>query len=254
MNDKAYQYLTNEKSEPYVGRNHPLNTVVRSRIDSGPGHSLECIDVRTACGISAQILPDRGMGIGEFSYRGIPLAWISPAGIWYPAHDSGNPRSLERTFYGGLLTTCGLTQAGAGCHEGEEYLPLHGRVSYLPAERTAIIDEEDDFLTVTGRVRESTMYEENLVLRRKLKFGIDQAEVVIEDTVTNEGCRTSPFMLLYHLNFGYPLIAPGLEIKSSLQTVEGLNDFAKSNALYSFHSVIITTASAPSAVLYGSSK
>ena len=65
----------------------------------------------------------------------------SPVGEAHPAYFEPEGTRRLRTF-GGLLTTCGLTYAGAPSTDAGEDLGLHGRVS--PARRNVHVDAEWD--------------------------------------------------------------------------------------------------------------
>jgi hypothetical protein len=79
----------------------------------GNARGVRAAQVRTGGGLEFAVLLDRGMDIGPASYRGMPLAWISPAGFAHPAHFEPEGLGWLRTFGGGLLTGCGLTYLGA---------------------------------------------------------------------------------------------------------------------------------------------
>lgn len=61
-------------------------------------------------------------------------------------------------------------------------------------------------------MREAELFGENLVLRRKITTEYGKNKIYIEDTITNEGFRAEPMMLLYHMNVGYPLLSEKCEI------------------------------------------
>lgn len=80
--------------------------------------------------------------IGNAKYLCKPISWISKCGIVSPYFYKKEGSDFLRTFTGGLLTTCGLTQAGTPCIDNgiiiEEKLGLHGRISHIPAEKINI--------------------------------------------------------------------------------------------------------------------
>ena len=94
-------------------------------------------DVRTGSGLRFQVTLDRGMDISLAEYRGIPLAFRSPAGDVHPSRFEPAGRGWLRTFAGGLMTGCGLTYLGSPCTDGGEELGLHGRLSHLQAAGVA---------------------------------------------------------------------------------------------------------------------
>ena len=92
--------------------------------------------------------------------------------------------------------------------QGEE-LGLHGRISHLQAEEvqaTTCWEGDVSKISVSGKVRETRLHAENLVLERRIEARGGDRGFQIGDTVTNEGFTTTPFMLLYHINLGFPLV------------------------------------------------
>ncbi|MEM2238858.1 MAG: aldose 1-epimerase family protein [Candidatus Bathyarchaeia archaeon] len=155
------------------------------------------------------IIVDRGLDIANAEYKGIPLAWISPTGFVAPSFFEPEGFGWLRGFFGGLLTTCGLTYLGAPTVDMDESLGLHGRISYIPARLTRVEgywDGEDYVMVVEGSCRESKVFGSNLVLKRRIESKLGSKTVVIEDLVVNEGWEDQPLMILYHFNFGFPLI------------------------------------------------
>jgi hypothetical protein len=55
------------------------------------------------------------------------------------------------------------------------------------------------------------MFGENLLLTRVISTALGENRITIEDTVENQGFRSSPFMLLYHINIGYPVVSEKAE-------------------------------------------
>jgi hypothetical protein len=179
-------------------------------------------DFRTGSGFEFTVLADRGMDIGWAGYRGTPLAWRSPAPASAPAFYEPEGLGWLRGFSGGLLTTCGLTYFGAPGTDESQALGLHGRASYIPATHVAyggswVGDEYE--MWVEGQMRQVAVYGENLVLRRRIRARLGESRLFLEDTVTNEGHQAAPLMLLYHCNFGFPVVSEDteLQVASSVQ-------------------------------------
>jgi len=107
-------------------------------LNDGPAKGVAAIEVRTGTGFAFTIVPDRGMDISTAEHCGRSLCWRSATEETSAAFY--HPQELEwlRTFYGGLVVTCGLTYAGAPCEDEDEKLGLHGRVSNTPARRVSI--------------------------------------------------------------------------------------------------------------------
>src|SRR3546814_12946486 len=62
--------------------------------------------------VDVELVPDRGLDIGQMRVAGVPLAWISPTGFPRAGVHAGDGQGWTRAFGGGLLTTCGLLNVG----------------------------------------------------------------------------------------------------------------------------------------------
>ena len=174
--------------------------------------------MRTGTGLSFSVLVDRGMSISDADYRGAPIGWKSQTGDVGPSYyDPDGPEWL-RGFFGGLLTTCGLTWAGAATVDEGVELGLHGRGSSLPAEVLAASGDwvgDKYVIRVEGKVREARVFGPNMVLARKITTELGSNKITIQDSITNEGWNPSPLMVLYHFNFGFPLLDDGARFVST---------------------------------------
>ena len=169
----------------------------------------------TGSGMEFTVLADRALDISACRYKGIPLAWASPVGVVHPAYYEPEGLGWLRSFPGGLFVTCGLDQFGAPSSDAGEELGLHGRVSNLPARsvgyRTYWVDDDGGQshyeLVISGEVRQTRVFGENLVLRRRISSRLGSNKIRIADVVTNEGFASQPHMILYHFNLGFPLVS-----------------------------------------------
>ncbi len=199
----------------HIGDISQLAGVRIGELSDGFERGVRAADFCTGSGLEFTVLADRGLDIGPASFCGAALAWRSPTTAIAPAFYAPEGLGWLRGFAGGLLATCGLSYFGApGSDEGQA-LGLHGRASYLPATHVSYGGEwrGDDYeLWLTGQVREATVFGENLVLRRRISARLGESRLTVEDSVTNEGYTATPHMLLYHLNFGFPLLSPDAEL------------------------------------------
>ncbi|MBC7328131.1 aldose 1-epimerase family protein [bacterium] len=196
-------------------------------LQEGKERGVRAIDFRCGNGFNFTILPDRGMDISYAEYQGKALGWISPTGQVSPHYFEPEGFGWLRSFFGGLLTTCGLTYAGApgedpeaeclvSCVPTEEkdkcYLGLHGRISNTPAEQVVCGGEweGDDYLIwASGKMRESIVFGECLEMERRIWTYIGERRLFIRDRIKNIGFIPSPLMLLYHINIGFPIVDDG---------------------------------------------
>jgi hypothetical protein len=175
----------------------------------GRVRGMRAAEVYTGSGFRFQVLVDRGLDIGAAEHAGRPLAYVHPA-LGSPALHERSGLGWLRTFGGGLVTTCGLDHFGPPDPEGDGY-GLHGRASHLPAEGLRVRQEwrgEEYVLEIEGETRQSRLFGENLRLERRISARLGVSSLLLEDRVTNEGFRPAPLAVLYHCNFGFPVVSP----------------------------------------------
>jgi hypothetical protein len=183
----------------------------------GPGRGARIGRLTTADGFDAEVFVDRALDLGTVSWRGVPLAWVSAAGQVAPAL-ARDTSDWQRSFQGGLLTTCGLDQFGSESVDDGEVLPMHGRVHAMPAGRVRTWSERvgsEWQVGIAGRIRQSALFRENLRLDRSVTTSLGSSRLTVHDTVTNDGAAEWPHMVLYHLNLGWPLLAEKTELRIS---------------------------------------
>ena len=187
----------------------------------GKAEGVKAVEVR-AGDLNFTVLLDRGMDIANTEFRGIPVAWMSKMGIHAPSFFENQSEQFLRSFGGGLITTCGLSQVGEPCVENGDFLGLHGRISHSPVEKYSV-DEywegEDYLIKVTGQAREAMLYQENLVLKREIICKYGEPKIFIHDVIENEGYQESPFMIMYHTNYGFPIVSEYSKVYSSSSEV-----------------------------------
>lgn len=206
---------TRRDLEARVGRIEQIGGLRRVQSSEGPEAGVEQIQVRTGAGLTYTVLPSRGMDIGLAEFGGTPLCWLSPNGEVHPAYFDAHGRGWLRTASGGLLMTCGLTQVGSPSEEDGEVLGLHGRAHHTPAREVAAESrwEEDEYeMRARGQIDEVSLFGPHLRLTRTILSRLGQNSIAIEDEVENLGFESAPHMLLYHFNFGFPLISENTQI------------------------------------------
>jgi hypothetical protein len=206
----------------YMGDISQVGGVRLVTLADGPERGVRAAELRTAAGLRFTVYLDRGMDIGPAEYKGIPLAWVSPTGPAAPSFYEPQGLGWLRSFHGGLLTTCGLTQVGPPGEDNGELLGLHGRISNTPARQISNGDAWDGdtySFWIEGRMREASVFGHDLTLKRRISARLDEPRLIVEDQVTNTGATPAPHMMLYHINLGFPLlqaesrlVAPSAEV------------------------------------------
>jgi hypothetical protein len=202
------KYTRAELAE-HVGDMRQLADVRPFEFTDGLERGTRGVSIRNAAGLAFRVLLERGMGLYDLQFKGVPVPFLTPVGAVHPAYTDPTGAGWLRTWPGGFLTPCGLTQVGSLCRDGEEELGLHGRVANLPAANVAWGTEwqgDDYLLWVEGSMHESSVFGDNLLLRRRVWTKLDASRLWIEDKVENQGLTPSPHMFLQHINLGFPLV------------------------------------------------
>ena len=195
----------------YVG--NPLQTrgVEHYTLGGAKGEGMKFLFVRNGLGLELWISLDRCADVSRVTFKGNNIGYFSPCGYVHPKYYDGNGTGFLKSFTAGFFTTCGLTAVGSPCTDDGETLPLHGTISNTPAELISVI-ESDTKLRIVTKVRDCTIFGRKLIMRREYIVSYSSNTFSVNDTVTNEADIESPYMILYHCNFGYPLLDEKAEV------------------------------------------
>lgn len=199
----------------YIGHISQLFDVKEFTYQSGRAKGVRAVEIKNGSGLEFTVLADRNMDIGSLSYKGVNVSFITAAGVVAPEFYDPAGGEWLRNFTGGFLTTCGLSNVGGGCVDEGVALGVHGRIANVPAEEFSVVTDTDGdapCVTVRGKMHESVIFAENLEETRVITTSYKEPSFTITDTVENLGCRTVPYMHLYHFNFGYPFLNENCEI------------------------------------------
>ena len=171
------------------------------------------------------LLPDRGLGIWKVNAAGTEWGWQSP--VRGPVHPGFVPLSEPSGFgwldgFDELVARCGLVSNGAPdfTPEGRLRYGLHGRVANLPARSLEVIlDEQAGTLTARGTVDETRFHFHALRMTMSLTLSVERHGVAWTDTVTNLSDRPTSMQMLYHVNFGPPLLGAGAEVVAPVDEI-----------------------------------
>jgi hypothetical protein len=190
--------------------------------------------------LSFAVIPTRGMGVLKVEMGDLRLGWDSPV------KEVVHPQYVNLSSRGGLgwlegfnewMIRCGLEFAG---HPGKDKfinntgdvaemdLTLHGKIANIPAsEVEVVVDREPPHrIRVRGRVDERMFYGPKLELWTEISTEPGSASFRIEDTVTNRGAFDQEYQVIYHANYGPPLLEKGARFLAPIQRVTPFNAHA----------------------------
>lgn len=203
-----------------------------SRLQGGLSDGVDIVDVSTGK-LNFIIVPTRGMGLWKASLPGLPVGWKSP--VRGPVHpglvDLGEPSGLGwLDGFDELLVRCGLESNGAPEHDeetGRLKYPLHGRIANRPAHSVTVsFDAERQEIAVTGVVEETRFHFLKLRMTSTFTTKVGSTTIRAQDVVENLSASPAEIQLLYHVNFGLPLLDAGASLVGPFKTVVPRNDHA----------------------------
>ena len=207
-------FIRNGKDK--IGNAAQVGGIETSVLDNGLGRGTRIAWVNTGTGLRYKVVIDRGMDIADAFYKEYSLAWLSQTGVVSPERFSDQGMGWIRNFGGGLLTTCGLSHVGGPEEDEHGTRGLHGLISNTPAEIVSIVQPDPAAgkmeMSITGIIRETQVFGPVLELKRTISGKLGEAKIHVHDEVVNRGNQKAPHMLLYHVNFGWPLIDEGTDL------------------------------------------
>lgn len=132
------------------------------------------------------------------------------------------------------LVRCGLEWAGHPGKDqfrnnfGEEVeldLTLHGKIGNIPASEVEVVIEAGPppRIVIRGLVEERMFYGPKLSLWTSISIEIGGNTFRVEDAVTNHGAHDQEFQIIYHANFGPPLLGAGSQFLGAVGRVTPFN-------------------------------
>ena len=169
------------------------------------------------------VLPDRGLGIWKMCAGQVELGWQSP--VQGPVHPSfvrvDEPSGLGwLAGFDELVCRCGLISNGAPDFDASGRLAhgLHGRIANLPATSLEVaLDDTAGTISLTGSVHETRFLQHSLRMTTTLTLRADRPSVAWTDRVENVSQRPAEIQMLYHCNFGPPLLGEGAELVAAVE-------------------------------------
>jgi hypothetical protein len=174
------------------------------------------------------VIPTRGMNVYELHCEDVKLGWNSPV------TEIVNPAFINPADRGGLgwldgfnewMARCGYEFAGHPGEDGEKMLTLHGKASNLPASKVEVL-VIGNRIHVRGRVEEKMFKFANLEMVTDISTEIGSTTVRFDDTLTNRGSTEQEFEIIYHSNYGEPLLESGSRFVAPIKSVRPFDERA----------------------------
>ena len=191
-------------------------SIRRYTLTEGRGKGLDVLDCDNGK-IRFLLNVSKACDIMQLYHEGQNMSFVSKNGF------TKREIPFLRRFEGGMLYTCGLDSVG-----GREGYELHGTLHNIPAE---IIRAEcnESGIVVETIIRDTALFGQNLVMKRRVFTEIASDSVSVEDTLFNEGYKAEEYCLLYHINVGYPMLDNGAKVVADVESYTPRTAWAKQN-------------------------
>lgn len=248
----ADAYLTDERFWSYVLTDTATNTelaqwslsskdlgiespgfrITKRTLHGGKQEGSTLIEVETDA-LCVTVIPTRGMSVLEARSGDVELGWSSPV------DEIVHPSFMNLTERGGvgwldgfneLLVRCGYEWTGHPSQEDGTLYTLHGRSGTTPAS-TVVVQVEKQAphkIVVHGLVKEKTFKFVDLDVWTSLAVTPGTSSFEIHDCVTNQADYEREIEVIYHANYGPPLLEEGAQVLAPVVEVSPFNDQADS--------------------------
>ncbi len=197
-----------------TGNMDQIASVTASTLNDGRANGCRTYTFKNGTGLEFTLNADRALDISSLSYKGTNISFLAKPGIVSPGIANSNGSFPEYATCG-MMFTCGLLNVGGASNDNGRYHFTHGKNHITPAEQAyfkTFWQGDDYILEAGGATKSSSLYGEHLSLTRKVTTKIGLNEVELCDTLENLSQHPQEYTLLYHFNFGFPLLDEDLKL------------------------------------------
>ncbi len=214
-------------------------SVRKFKLHGGKQEGVDVVEVNNGR-LLFLVIPTRGMSVLRADCGDVRLGWDSPV------KEIVHPSFINLEGRGGLgwlegfnewMVRCGLEFAG---HPGQDRfrnnvgdevtmnVTLHGRTANTPASEVEVWMETvaPHRLHIRGLVEERSFYGAQLSLWTDISTEPGTTSILFEDSITNHAAQDQECQLIYHTNFGAPLLQEGSRFFAAVERVAAFNDRA----------------------------
>ncbi len=199
------------------------HSVVMKTLHGGSQEGVQVITVDNGA-MAFTVIPTRGMSVGKVTSANVKLAWSSPV------KQTVHPKHVDLQDHGGLgwlsgfnewMTRCGVAFAGHPGQDNGRLLTLHGRIGNIPASEVevAIDAQAPHRIRIRGLVEEKMFKFADFELWTEISTVPGSKTFRIEDRLVNKSSYAREYQMIYHANFGRPLLEKGAKFVAPVKEV-----------------------------------
>lgn len=223
---KGNWYITNKDVSPDA----PPFTVQNLILKGGKQEGSELLTVKSD-GLTISLSPTRGLGIVKVEGDGIRLGWDSPV------KEVVNPKYMNLESRGGLgwldgfnemMVRCGFEWTGHAVQADGMMYTLHGRAQNTPVSKlyVEVEDQAPYTITIKGLIKENTFKKSNFETWVAIQHVPGSKEFTVHDILTNLSDYDRDYQIIYHSNFGTPILEEGAKFVAPVKEISPFNEYA----------------------------
>lgn len=201
-------------------------------LHGGRQEGSKILTIKSKAGLEIVLSPTRGMGVLYVTGNDVRLGWDSPV------DEVVNPNTITLESRNGLgwlegfnemLVRCGYEWTGHPVTENGTIYTLHGRAQNTPASKVTVdISERAPYqITVRGLLKENSFKKSHLETWTELRYIPGSTSFTLHDVVTNRADYARDYQIIYHSNFGTPILEEGARFVAPIKEISPFNDYAK---------------------------
>lgn len=201
-------------------------------LHGGKQDGSKIITITSKDGLTITLIPTRGMNLLQVEGFGSRMGWDSPVKeVVNPAFINLESRNGVGWLEGfnEMMVRCGFEWTGHPVTADGQIYTLHGKVGNTPASQVEVhVDDKAPYeIRIRGLVKESTFKKGDLQTMTELRYIPGSNSFTLHDVLTNHGDYPHDYQIIYHSNFGKPLLEEGARFVTPLAKVSPFNDYAK---------------------------
>lgn len=183
-------------------------------------------------GLTITLSPTRGMNLLRVEGFGSKMGWDSPV------KEVVNPAFINLESRNGLgwlegfnemMVRCGYEWTGHPVAADGQIYTLHGKAGNTPASQVEVevADAAPHEIRIRGLVKESTFKKADLQTMTELRYVPGSNSFSLHDVLTNHADYPHDYQIIYHSNFGMPILEEGARFLAAMSSISPFNDYAK---------------------------
>ena len=201
-------------------------------LHGGKQEGSKVLIISSKDGLTITLSPTRGMNLLHVEGFGVRMGWDSPV------KEVVNPAFINLESRNGLgwlegfnemVVRCGYEWTGHPVTADGQIYTLHGKVGNTPASQVEVevSDTAPYEIRVRGLVKESTFKKADLQTMTELRYVPGSNSFSLHDVLTNHADYPHDYQIIYHSNFGKPILEEGARFLAPMESISPFNDYAK---------------------------